>query len=99
MLSSRVRWERARVAHGEPDETQPLSPPPAPCCRSTRCTTGYDRDGNVLSYTDSVMGTWSFGYDSLNRLTSAVVSSGYYGGTGSAPYTGTNLAGTTLAWS
>ena len=35
MLSSRVRWERARVAHGEPYETQPLSPPPAPCCPST----------------------------------------------------------------
>ncbi len=40
MLSARVRWERARVAHGEPYETQPLSPPPAPCCRSTRCTGG-----------------------------------------------------------
>ncbi len=40
MLSSRVRWERARVAHGEPYETQPLSPPPAPCCRSRRSTGG-----------------------------------------------------------
>ena len=28
-------------------------------------------NGNILAQTDSVMGTWSFGYDSLNRLTSA----------------------------
>jgi RHS repeat-associated protein len=34
-------------------------------------TTGYDANGNVLSYTDSVMGQWSFGYDQLNRLTTA----------------------------
>jgi mobilization protein NikA len=40
MLSSRRRWERARVAHGEPYETQPLSPPPAPCCRCKRSTGG-----------------------------------------------------------
>jgi RHS repeat-associated protein len=32
---------------------------------------GYDANGNVLSYTDSVMGAWSFGYDQLNRLVTA----------------------------
>jgi YD repeat-containing protein len=52
--------------------------------------TGYDPDGNLLSYADSVMGSWSFGYDPLNRLTSAAVSSGYY--------MGTNIAGATLGW-
>jgi RHS repeat-associated protein len=39
-------------------------PPPTP-------TTGYAPNGNLRSYTDSVMGTWNFGYDTLNRLTSA----------------------------
>ena len=29
---------------------------------------GYDTNGNVLGYTDTVMGAWSFGYDQLNRL-------------------------------
>jgi len=32
---------------------------------------GYDSNGNVLAYTDSVMGQWSFGYDQLNRVTTA----------------------------
>ena len=32
---------------------------------------GYDRNGNVLTYTDTVMGTWNFGYDQLNRLVTA----------------------------
>jgi RHS repeat-associated protein len=43
---------------------------------------GYDGVGNVLSYTDSVMGTWSMagGYDSLNRLTTASASAGPYAG-------------------
>ena len=32
---------------------------------------GYDANGNVLGYTDSVMGAWGFSYDQLNRLTGA----------------------------
>lgn len=32
---------------------------------------GYDSAGNVTGYTDSVNGTWSFAYDSLNRLATA----------------------------
>jgi hypothetical protein len=32
---------------------------------------GYAPNGNILSHTDSVMGMWSFGYDTLNRLTAA----------------------------
>ena len=32
---------------------------------------GYDTNGNVLGYTDTVMGAWSFGYDQLNRLVMA----------------------------
>jgi len=31
-------------------------------------TGGYDGAGNLLSYSDSVMGNWSFQYDTLNRL-------------------------------
>jgi RHS repeat-associated protein len=34
-------------------------------------TGGYDTNGNVLSYTDTVMGSWYFSYDQLNRLTTA----------------------------
>ena len=32
---------------------------------------GYDAVGNIQAYTDSVNGTWSFGYDNLNRLVSS----------------------------
>jgi len=43
---------------------------------------GYDAVGNVLSYYDSVTGTWnmSSGYDRLNRLTSASASGSAYQG-------------------
>jgi RHS repeat-associated protein len=34
----------------------------------------YDTNGNVLAYSDNVMGGWTFGYDQLNRLTSATSS-------------------------
>ena len=33
---------------------------------------GYAANGNILSQTDSVMGTWNYGYDTLNRLTGTV---------------------------
>jgi RHS repeat-associated protein len=32
---------------------------------------GYQSNGNVMAYTDSVMGSWNFGYDLLNRLVTA----------------------------
>jgi YD repeat-containing protein len=38
---------------------------------SVPTTGGYDLNGNVLSYTDTVMGAWTFSYDQLNRLTGA----------------------------
>jgi hypothetical protein len=42
---------------------------------------GYDTNGNLLSYTDSVTGTWnSIGYDGLNRLTAASATAGYFAG-------------------
>jgi YD repeat-containing protein len=31
----------------------------------------YAPNGNILSHTDSAMGTWNFAYDTLNRLTTA----------------------------
>jgi RHS repeat-associated protein len=34
-------------------------------------TGGYDPASNLLGYTDSVMGTWNFNYDSLNWLVSS----------------------------
>ena len=33
--------------------------------------TGYDAVGNIVSYTDTVNGTWALNYDQLNRLTAA----------------------------
>ncbi|MBT9331498.1 RHS repeat-associated core domain-containing protein [Paracidobacterium acidisoli] len=36
---------------------------------------GYAPNGNLVSYTDYVMGTWNFGYDTLNRLTIASTNS------------------------
>jgi len=43
-------------------------------------TTGYAPNSNLLSYTDSVMGSWSYTYDTLNRLTGGSTSSGPYAG-------------------
>jgi RHS repeat-associated protein len=37
---------------------------------------GYDGAGNVKEVTDSVIGHWTYGYDQLNRLTSAASDSG-----------------------
>ncbi|MCU1315109.1 MAG: repeat-associated core domain protein [Candidatus Acidoferrum typicum] len=31
---------------------------------------GYAPNGNITAYTDSINGSWNFGYDSLNRLAS-----------------------------
>jgi RHS repeat-associated protein len=36
----------------------------------------YAPDGDVLSMTDSVMGTWSYAYDDFNRLTGGTASAG-----------------------
>ncbi|MGB8028034.1 MAG: RHS repeat-associated core domain-containing protein [Terracidiphilus sp.] len=36
----------------------------------------YAPNGDVLSMTDSVMGTWSYSYDDFNRLTSGAASAG-----------------------
>jgi YD repeat-containing protein len=43
-------------------------------CVGQLCPTpnnGYDHASNLLGYTDTVMGTWSFSYDTLNRLAGA----------------------------
>ncbi|MBT9333387.1 chitobiase/beta-hexosaminidase C-terminal domain-containing protein [Paracidobacterium acidisoli] len=44
--------------------------------------TGYDAVGDIVGYSDSVMGNWSMsgGYDPLYRLTSASATSGAYTG-------------------
>ena len=51
--------------------------------------TGYDAVGNIAGYTDSVTGTWSLGYDTLNRVTA-----------GSAPSTSLpcSYAGLQASW-
>jgi RHS repeat-associated protein len=48
---------------------------------SSSGATGYAANGNVLNAADSVAGTWSYGYDYLNRLTSATGSAGTFNGT------------------
>ena len=42
--------------------------------------TGYYPTGNLKDYTDSVTGTWSIQYDSLNRMHTANASAGLYNG-------------------
>jgi len=41
---------------------------------------GYDPTGNVLNLNDSVMGNWTYGYDSLNRLVTGLAANGQYAG-------------------
>jgi RHS repeat-associated protein len=41
---------------------------------------GYDPAGNLKSVTDSVTGAWGYTYDTLNRLRTAIPSSGSYVG-------------------
>jgi RHS repeat-associated protein len=46
-------------------------------------SSGYAPNGNLLSYTDSVNGTWNFGfsgYDALNRLVGGSATGGVYQG-------------------
>ena len=43
-------------------------------------STGYDGAGNIVGYTDSVMGGWGFGYDTLYRMTSESATRGAYAG-------------------
>jgi RHS repeat-associated protein len=49
--------------------------PPGSSFSSTGCTPStnsmYDAVGNLTGYSDTVMGSWTNGYDTLNRLTSA----------------------------
>ncbi|MGA7313783.1 MAG: RHS repeat-associated core domain-containing protein [Silvibacterium sp.] len=47
---------------------------------------GFDPNGNVRLYNDTMMGTWNFNYDNLNRLSSAIPGTGAPGG-----YAGENL--------
>lgn len=47
--------------------------------------TGYAANGDLLAYTDSVMGAWTFSYDQLNRLGGAAVARAV-GGTDSLFY-------------
>lgn len=51
---------------------------------------GYAPNGNIETVTDSVTGTWTYGYDNLNRVTSAIGDSGSYQGAG--------VAAVTLGW-
>lgn len=39
-------------------------------------SSGYDANGNVISFTDSLMGQWSYQCDSLNRVVTRVDTSG-----------------------
>jgi len=48
--------------------------PSNPNCTSP--TNDYDPVGNLLGYTDFVMGTWNFSYDTLNRLITGTPAAG-----------------------
>lgn len=45
---------------------------------TTPAGSAYDGYGNLMNFTDSVMGTWAFQYDTLNRLPTGTPSSGTY---------------------
>jgi YD repeat-containing protein len=64
------QWVTLQVAAPAPPSTPVYSYTITPLAG----TSGYSSNGNLASYTDSVMGSWSFGYDALNRLTSASAS-------------------------
>lgn len=40
---------------------------------SSPSANGHDAAGNLITYSDSVMGSWNFSYDTLNRLSAAQV--------------------------
>jgi RHS repeat-associated protein len=40
----------------------------------------FDSNGNILGYTDSVMGNWAFSYDTLNRLKHSSATAGDFDG-------------------
>ena len=57
---------------------------------------GYAPNGDILNVDDSVIGSWGYSYDKLNRLVQAAGTSGSYGGTST---TGIPVAGVNLGWS
>ena len=50
--------------------------------KSNPSASGYDAAGNIVSMSDSVMGTWDYTYDTLNRLASASAIAGSYSSLG-----------------
>src|SRR5271165_4143728 len=48
---------------------------PHPCAfswrKGGRPRAGYAPNGNILTHADSVMGTWNFSYDAVDRLSTA----------------------------
>ena len=59
-------------------ESQTLTP--ATVYSYTVPSGGFDGDGNITSFQDSIMGTWTFGYDTLNRLVTGTVTAGDFNG-------------------
>jgi len=53
-------------------------------------TGGFAPNGNLMNVSDLVMGSWSYGYDNLNRVTGGSASSG--------TYMGVSIDGATLGW-
>jgi len=52
---------------------------PGPCNPNASGTSGYQANGNLANVSDSVMGSWSYSYDNLNRLTgSTEIANGPY---------------------
>jgi len=49
---------------------------------------GYDAHGNLAQIEDSVLGSWTYGYDTLNRLIKATGGGPYYGQYGCWAYDG-----------
>ncbi len=82
-----LRWKQFRVsgllcavcapAAAAAAQTAPV---PVPVYSYTVPAGGYDPTGNLVAYSDSVNGNWSFSYDALNRISTGAASAGPYGG-------------------
>jgi RHS repeat-associated protein len=78
--------EGAVTTGGVPVYNYSIPEPSNSSCSSLSSGFGYDCEGNVLNYSDSVMGTWSAvnngtsGYTSLNQLASATLTPAGYTG-------------------
>src|SRR5271157_5134911 len=88
-IGATAKETRSWNKHGRPLTDTDIGPGGVVYSYSVPSSGGYAPNGNILAHTDSVMGTWNFSYDVVDRLTSAAAGS-------NAP---TAFRGQSAAWS